>query len=75
MRDVLDTLEQAGIQRCVLEVADDNPPARQLYERLGFQYVRLLPDYYGPGRHGWRMARGTPAALPRTIAGGGQPAQ
>nr|MBO2478262.1 hypothetical protein [Bacillota bacterium] len=72
VRAVLNALEQLGIERCVLEVAEDNAAARQLYERLGFRYVRLLPDYYGPGRHGWRMARGAAATLSEKIAGGGQ---
>ena len=69
---VLASVERLGIARCVLEVADDNPAARRLYEQLGFQYLRMLPDYYGPGRHGWRMVR-TTGAETAAVALPGQP--
>jgi len=74
VRAVLAAVEQLGVHRCVLEVAEDNAAARRLYERLGFQYVRLLPDYYGPGHHGWRMVR-TAATETPALAVPGQPGQ
>jgi len=54
---VLDKVEEKGITRCFLEVADDNERARRLYDRLGFVPVTTLPNYYGEGRHGQRMLR------------------
>src|SRR5690606_21927015 len=41
---VLAKVEEKGITRCFLEVADDNERARRLYERLGFVPVTTLPN-------------------------------
>jgi [ribosomal protein S18]-alanine N-acetyltransferase len=43
------------ITSIVLQVADTNTPARSLYEKLGFQIQRKLPDYYGPDKDGIQM--------------------
>ena len=36
----------AGSQRLLLEVAEDNAPARALYDYLGFELVGRRPGYY-----------------------------
>lgn len=43
-------LEAAGITRMTLDVAEDNTPARQLYERFGFSEDGRRPRYYEAGR-------------------------
>lgn len=43
-------LETAPPALLTLEVAENNGPARRLYESLGFQPVGRRADYYGPGR-------------------------
>ncbi|MCC6285309.1 MAG: GNAT family N-acetyltransferase [Phycisphaerales bacterium] len=57
----LGELASQGIARIYLEVRQDNETAIALYHRLGFQVRRALPNYYGSGRHGWRMRRETGA--------------
>lgn len=46
MEAVLGKLRALGAGRLFLEVADDNAPARALYESLGFQEVGRRPAYY-----------------------------
>lgn len=62
----LSELTAQGIARIYLEVRQTNETAIALYKRLGFQLRRALPNYYGAGRHGWRMRRetGPGTALP-----------
>ncbi|HET7724004.1 MAG TPA: GNAT family N-acetyltransferase [Propionibacteriaceae bacterium] len=43
--------QAAGAQRILLEVEEDNVPARSVYVRLGFSPIDRRRDYYGPGRH------------------------
>jgi ribosomal protein S18 acetylase RimI-like enzyme len=42
MRDVLEEARRRGLRRVVLEVLEQNDPARRLYEKLGFERVRDL---------------------------------
>lgn len=41
---------QAGATRLVLEVAEDNPAGRALYDRAGFRAVARRPGYYRGGQ-------------------------
>lgn len=43
-----------GYRRLHLEVDRRNDTAITFYERMGFVRDRLLRDYYGDRRHGWR---------------------
>ena len=47
----------AGAREIRLEVDIQNEAAVRFYERMGFRTARTLPDYYGPGRDGFRMTR------------------
>lgn len=47
---VLEEAVACGARIVTLEVADDNAPARRLYESLGFAATAIRRDYYGPGR-------------------------
>jgi ribosomal-protein-alanine N-acetyltransferase len=51
----LEALAVMGIDRIFLEVRADNEPALALYQKIGFARHRMLPNYYGQGRHGWSM--------------------
>lgn len=53
----LERLENDGVRRVYLEVRERNEGAIALYTSLGFEPMRLLPDYYGEGEHGLRMRR------------------
>ena len=57
-----DRLSGSGCQRLLLEVAEDNAPARALYGKLGFERIGRRPSYY-------RRPAGTEAAvvLARTL--------
>lgn len=39
----------AGVDAVLLEVREDNAPARRLYERSGFQQISVRRRYYQPG--------------------------
>lgn len=39
-------LRARGIKKLFLEVAENNSPARQLYERAGFHQIGIRPKYY-----------------------------
>ncbi|AXA35838.1 MAG: hypothetical protein KatS3mg130_0605 [Candidatus Sumerlaea sp.] len=47
----LQKLAQLGHRHATCEIAVENEPSLSLHRRLGFQPVRLLKHYYGPGRH------------------------
>jgi len=42
-------LRAAGVQRVLVTAEPENEAALRLYEKFGFQPVRLEPDYYGDG--------------------------
>ena len=48
----LDAARAAGIERVRLEVLEQNEPARRLYERLGFERLRVLEVWSGPAGPG-----------------------
>ncbi len=58
-----------GFSACRAEVRASNHGARRLYEQFGFREAGRLPDYYGRGIDGVRLAldlrRARPAAGPR----------
>lgn len=43
--------QATGAVRILLEVEEDNAPARAVYARLGFSPIDRRRDYYGPGAH------------------------
>jgi [ribosomal protein S18]-alanine N-acetyltransferase len=43
--------QASGAVRVLLEVEEDNVPARAVYTRLGFCPIDRRRDYYGPGLH------------------------
>lgn len=46
-----------GAEEVVLEVRVTNTPAIELYRKLGFKVVRILPRYYRDGEDAYLMAR------------------
>jgi [ribosomal protein S18]-alanine N-acetyltransferase len=46
---VIDRAREAGAQTLFLEVGADNPPARALYEAMGFRVIGTRPAYYRRG--------------------------
>jgi ribosomal-protein-alanine N-acetyltransferase len=46
---VIDRVCEAGAQTLFLEVGADNPPARALYEAMGFRVIGTRPAYYRRG--------------------------
>lgn len=51
----MDRLIELAPRRIVLEVRQGNHPAIRLYQKMGFVDQQFLADYYGQGRHGYRM--------------------
>jgi ribosomal-protein-alanine N-acetyltransferase len=49
LRHAISTAHETGAKHFRLEVAADNHPARQLYERLGFTIAGIRPNYYKRG--------------------------
>lgn len=49
LRAALDAGRAAGVTRVTLEVLEQNAPARALYERLGFEPVRVVEVWAQPG--------------------------
>lgn len=56
LRHALSKARQGGAEQFTLEVKVDNTAAIELYRRHHFEVVDLLPDYYGRGADGYRMA-------------------
>lgn len=52
---VLAELAQREVRHVYLEVRAENRRAIAMYEKFGFQPMRRLPDYYGPGIDGISM--------------------
>ena len=50
MQGLVSRLGERGIARITLDVAEDNAPARALYDRLGFAEDGRRPNYYTTGR-------------------------
>ena len=47
----------AGARAAMLEVGYANEHAIALYQRLGFEQLRVRENYYGPGRHALILKR------------------
>lgn len=52
LKDLELKFKEKGVDSCYLEVREDNKAAQQLYRNLGYEQVRVLEDYYGPGVNG-----------------------
>jgi len=52
-----EVLRKRGARECYLEVRTDNKPAIRLYEKMGYELICLLQDYYGPGKNGFLMKK------------------
>lgn len=57
MRKGLRFLVERGVPAVKLEVRVDNETAMGLYEKLGFERVRVLRSYYSDGDDAWLMRR------------------
>jgi ribosomal-protein-alanine acetyltransferase len=51
LHEIENLLKQKGISQCRLEVREDNKNAIKLYQKLGYQTVGILENYYGK-KHG-----------------------
>jgi ribosomal-protein-alanine acetyltransferase len=51
LKEIEVLLKQKGIAECRLEVREDNHPAIKLYQKLGYQTMGKLENYYGK-KHG-----------------------
>lgn len=65
---LLEHAEKHAIERHVLfmrlEVRQDNPAALHLYERTGYQKLKVLTHYYEDGGDGWRLEKRLHQAIP-----------
>ena len=53
----VEAVRLAGARAAMLEVGYTNEPAIALYQRLGFEQLRVRTNYYGPGRHALILKR------------------
>jgi [ribosomal protein S18]-alanine N-acetyltransferase len=53
----LEAVRRAGARAAILEVGYTNEAAIALYQRLGFEQLRVRESYYGPGRHALILKR------------------
>jgi ribosomal-protein-alanine N-acetyltransferase len=53
----IEAVRLAGARAAMLEVGYTNEPAIALYQRLGFEQLRVRENYYGPGRHALILKR------------------
>jgi ribosomal-protein-alanine N-acetyltransferase len=49
MRDALTAVQSVNVEEVFLEVAEDNTPARALYDRCGFVQFATRDNYYANG--------------------------
>jgi len=54
---LLKELGKAYCTRCFLEVKIDNGRAIPLYEKIGFEKCRIVPNYYSPGVDALKMKK------------------
>lgn len=55
LRAMADRYKGRGCSKIQLWVDEHNLPARGLYERVGFQHINKVENYYAPGRTGIQM--------------------
>ncbi len=63
LQELVDRARGRGAEYLMLEVRDDNLPARRLYERAGFERLTTRRRYYQPGdvdAHILRLALSSP---------------
>jgi [ribosomal protein S18]-alanine N-acetyltransferase len=53
----IEAVRRAGARAAMLEVGYTNEPAIALYQKLGFEQLRVRENYYGPGRHALILKR------------------
>ncbi len=53
----VEAVRAAGARAAMLEVGYTNEPAIALYQRLGFEQLRVRESYYGPGQHALILKR------------------
>ena len=53
----VEAVRLSGARAAMLEVGYNNEPAIALYQRLGFEQLRVREDYYGPGKHALILKR------------------
>ncbi|WP_320174663.1 GNAT family N-acetyltransferase [Maridesulfovibrio sp.] len=56
IRHIINFASSHGYERISLEADINNPRLIDWYSKFGFEAVRTLPDYYGPGESGLRMS-------------------
>jgi len=57
LTELEERLRARGATECYLEVRTDNEPAIRLYEKLGYEKVGIIRDYYGPGVDAFFMVK------------------
>ena len=53
----IEAVRGAGARAAMLEVGYTNEPAIALYQKLGFEQLRMRENYYGPGEHALILKR------------------
>jgi len=57
LTELEERLRARGATECYLEVRTDNEPAIRLYEKLGYEKVGIIRDYYCPGVDAFFMVK------------------
>jgi [ribosomal protein S18]-alanine N-acetyltransferase len=57
MQSLHEELSIGGVRCVVLEVSINNEPARSLYEKLDYEYIRVLPGYYSGREDAYQMIK------------------